>query len=75
MNKTRRFVIIFVSVGVGSLISLYLIQKRMGTLSKQEYINLGFNFFFSAAMVIGISILLQKMNNKYDKEQREKDEK
>ncbi|MBK8586618.1 MAG: hypothetical protein IPN88_14825 [Bacteroidetes bacterium] len=46
MNKRRRFFIIFASVGVGSLISLYLIQKRMGTLSKQEYINLGFNFFF-----------------------------
>ncbi|HQW22262.1 MAG TPA: hypothetical protein PLI47_03110 [Bacteroidia bacterium] len=73
MNKRRRFFIIFASVGVGSLISLYLIQKRMGTLSKQEYINLGFNFFFSAAMVVGISILLQRMNNKYDREQKEKE--
>ena len=74
MNKTRRFAIIFVSVGVGSLISLYLIQKRMGTLSKQDYINLGFNFFFSVAMVVGVSILLQRMNNKYDKEQGKKNE-
>ena len=74
MNKTRRYIIIFASVGVGSLISIYLIQKRMGTLSKQDYINLGFNFFFSAAMVIGVSILLQRMNNKYDKEQRKKNE-
>jgi hypothetical protein len=74
MNKTRRFVIIFISVGVGSLISFYLIQKRMGTLSKQDYVNLGFNFFFSAAMVIGVSILLQRMNNKYDKEQKKKNE-
>lgn len=75
MNKRRRFIIIFSSVAVGSLISFYLIQKRMGTLSRQDYINLGFNFFFSAAMVIGISILLQRMNNKYDKEQKERDEK
>ena len=75
MNKRRRFIIIFFSVAVGSLISFYLIQKRMGTLSKQDYINLGFNFFFSAAMVIGISILLQRMNNKYDKEQEKKNEK
>ncbi|MBK6399221.1 MAG: hypothetical protein IPP27_04475 [Bacteroidetes bacterium] len=74
MNKTRRFAIIFVSVGVGSLISIYLIQKRMGTLSKQDYINLGFNFFFSVAMVVGVSILLQRMNNKYDKEQGKKNE-
>ncbi|MFZ7115614.1 MAG: hypothetical protein ACO1G9_09575 [Bacteroidota bacterium] len=74
MNKTRRYIIIFASVGVGSLISIYLIQKRMGTLSKQDYINLGFNFFFSAAMVIGVSILLQRMNNKYDKEQGKKNE-
>lgn len=74
MNKTRRYIIIFASVGVGSLISIYLIQKRMGTLSKQDYINLGFNFFFSATMVIGVSILLQRMNNKYDKEQRKKNE-
>ncbi len=74
MNKTRRFVIIFISVGVGSLISFYLIQKRMGSLSKQDYVNLGFNFFFSAAMVIGVSILLQRMNNKYDKEQGKKNE-
>ncbi len=74
MNKTRRYIIIFASVGVGSLISIYLIQKRMGTLSKQDYINLGFNFFFSATMVIGVSILLQRMNNKYDKEQGKKNE-
>ncbi len=74
MNKTRRFAIIFISVGVGSLISIYLIQKRMGTLSKQDYINLGFNFFFSVAMVVGVSILLQRMNNKYDKEQGKKNE-
>ena len=74
MNKTRRYIIIFASVGVGSLISIYLIQKRMGTLSKQDYINLGFNFFFSAAIVIGVSILLQRMNNKYDKEQGKKNE-
>ena len=74
MNKTRLFAIIFVSVGVGSLISIYLIQKRMGTLSKQDYINLGFNFFFSVAMVVGVSILLQRMNNKYDKELGKKNE-
>jgi uncharacterized membrane protein len=74
MNKRRRFIIIFLSVAVGSLISLYLIQKRMGTLSKQDYVNLGFNFFFSAAMVVGISILLQRMNNKYDREQKERED-
>lgn len=74
MNKTRRLIIILVSVGVGSLISIYLIKQRMGTLSKQDYVNLGFNFFFSAAMVIGVSILLQRMNNKYDKEQGKKNE-
>jgi hypothetical protein len=66
MNNRRRYTIIFLSVTVGSLISLYLIKKRMGTLSKTDYINLGFNFFFTAAIVIGISILLQRMNKKYD---------
>lgn len=73
MTNRRRITIVFLSVGVGSIISLYFIKKRMGTLSQHDYINLGLNFFFSAAMVVGISILLSRMNKKYDKEQKEKD--
>jgi len=43
----------------------------MGTLSPNDYMQIGLNFLFAAALVVGVSIFLQKMNNK-DKKDLEK---
>ena len=67
----NRFVIILVSVASGSLISLWILKKKMGTLSGNDYLSLGINFFFAAALVVGLSIFLQKMNSKYDQDGQE----
>jgi len=64
MNPRRRILIVLISVTVGSTISLYFIRQRMGTLKPQDYVQLGFNFVFAAAIVIGIALLLNYMNNK-----------
>jgi hypothetical protein len=70
ITKRRRFTIILISVGTGSLISLYILKQKLGTLNQADYISLLFNFFFAAAMVVGLAILLQRMNDKYDNEQK-----
>ncbi len=62
MSNRRRFLIIFISLGIGSLLSIWVIKKRMGNLSPQSYMQLIFNFIFAAAIVIGISLLFKKMN-------------
>jgi hypothetical protein len=70
VSKKRRFIIILVSVTLGSLISLWIVKQRLGTLSQNDYFSLAINFFFAAALVVGLSIFLQRMNDKYDKEEK-----
>jgi Na+-driven multidrug efflux pump len=70
ITKKRRFILILVSVGTGSLISLFILKQKLGTLNQADYISLLFNFFFAAVMVVGLAILLQRMNDKYDNEQK-----
>lgn len=62
VTKRRRLTIIFISVTLGSLISLYIMKKRMGSLKPEDYIQLGFNFLFAVAIVIGIGLLFQRMD-------------
>ena len=50
-------------VGVGSLISLYIVKQRLGNLERDDYIQLWLQFFdFAIAVVVGIALLLQHMN-------------
>jgi len=50
-------------------------KKRLGTLRPNDYFQLGMNFLFAAALVVGVSIFLAKMNekDKRDLEKRNKD--
>jgi len=64
----RRLIIIISSVALGSFAAALLWKSRYGTL-KQENINqLIFNFIFAVGIVIGIGVLLGKMNKKNDKD-------
>ena len=69
ISNKRRLIIIFMSVGLGSLISLYIMKKKMGTLKPDDYMQLGFNFLFAVAIVIGIGLLMNRQNQKIDKDQ------
>jgi hypothetical protein len=62
MSDKRRFIIIFVSLTLGSILSIWIVKKRMGTLSPESYMQLIFNFIFAAAIVVGIALLFKKMN-------------
>ena len=62
MTNQRRFSIIFISLTLGSILSIWIVKKRMGNLSPQSYMQLIFNFIFAAAIVIGIAMLFKKMN-------------
>lgn len=62
ISKKRRLIIILVSVTTGSLISLYILKKKMGTLTPENYMQLGINFLFAVAMVVGIALLFQRMD-------------
>lgn len=70
ISNKRRLILILVSVSVGSLISFWIVKKRMGTLRPDDYFSLGVNFFFAAALVVGLAIFLQKMNDKEDAEKK-----
>lgn len=63
MSDKRRFVIIFISLTLGSILSIWIIKMRVGSLSPQSYMQLIFNFIFAAAIVVGIAVLFKKMNN------------
>jgi hypothetical protein len=67
MSNRRRFMIILLSVSLGSILSLWIIKKRMGTLSSDAYWQLIFNFIFAIAIVVGIAILFRRMNKDNDK--------
>jgi hypothetical protein len=62
MSNRRRIIIIVTSVTLGSLVSFWIVKKRMGTLSQANYNQLIFNFIFAVAIVVGIAILLTRMN-------------
>lgn len=71
MKSKRRILLIILSVTTGSVISLWIMKKRMGNLSAHDYSQIGLNFLFSAALVVGLAIFLQRMNDK-DKKELEK---
>lgn len=60
ISKRRRMIIIITSVTAGSLISLVILKKRMGTLNQSDYLQLGINFLFAIAVVVGIAFLFSK---------------
>lgn len=62
ISNRRRMMLILGSVSIGSLISFWIIKKRLGTLQQNDYISLLFNFIFAAAVVVGLAMFLQKMN-------------
>ena len=68
MSDRRRFFIILISISLGSVLSIWIVKKRMGTLSPESYRQLIFNFIFAIAIVVGISLLFRNMN-KNDKNQ------
>ncbi len=68
MKNRRRIIIVILSVSVGSLISFWFIQKKVGTLTRDNYMQLIFNFIFAIAIVVGLAILFSKTNkNDQDK--------
>ncbi|MBP6334120.1 MAG: hypothetical protein KA444_01515 [Bacteroidia bacterium] len=69
MKNKRRLLLIFGSVAIGSLMSLWIMKKRMGGLRQSDYMQVGFNFLFAAAVVVGVSIFLQRMNDKERKKE------
>jgi ABC-type spermidine/putrescine transport system permease subunit II len=66
LSPRRRLTIVITSVALGTFAAALLWKSRYGTL-KQENINqLLFNFIFAVGIVIGIGILLGRMNKKND---------
>jgi len=62
LSPRRRLTLVISSVALGSVGAAFLWKQRYGTL-KQENINqLIFNFIFAVAIVVGIGILLSRMN-------------
>lgn len=71
ISNRRRMLLILGSVSIGSLISFWIIKKRLGTLNQNDYLSLLFNFIFAAAVVVGLAMFLQKMNKQDDADNQE----
>jgi len=67
MSKSRRALIIIFSVAMGTFLAFLLIKSRMGTLKPNDWFQLGFNFLFAIAIVIGVGLVLKKMREKDSK--------
>lgn len=64
MSNKKRFLIIFLSVTMGSFLAMLLFKSRMGTLSPEAWRQIATNFIFALAIVIIIGILLRKKGDK-----------
>lgn len=64
ISNRRRIFIVIISVTIGSLLAGWIMQKRMGHLSHENYMSLMFNFIFAAAVVVGLMIFLGRMNKR-----------
>ncbi len=64
LSPRRRFIIVLSSVAVGSALAAMLMKQRFGTLKEENINQLIFNFIFGAAIIIGIGVLLTKINKK-----------
>jgi hypothetical protein len=62
----RRFIIALSSVALGTFLAALFIKQRFGTLNQDNINQLIFNFIFAAGIVIGIGVLLSRMNKKND---------
>lgn len=62
----RRLFIALGSVALGSLLAAMFMKQRFGSLKQENMNQLLFNFIFAAGIVIGIGVLLSKMNKKND---------
>jgi hypothetical protein len=64
MSKLRRIIIIISSVLMGTFFAFLLVKSRMGTLKPNDWIQLGFNFLFAVAIVVGIGWVLNRRKEK-----------
>ena len=64
MSNKKRFLIIFLSVTMGSFLAMLLVKSRMGTLSPEAWRQIATNFIFALAIVVIIGILLRKKGDK-----------
>ena len=63
MSNRKRMIIIIGSVIMGTFFAFLLIKSRMGTLKPNDWIQLGFNFLFAVAIVVGVGFVLRRMTD------------
>ncbi len=68
MSNRRRVIIIAASVLMGTFLAALLVKSRMGTLKPNDWFQLGFNFLFAVAIVIGIGMVFRAMKKKDEKQ-------
>lgn len=61
MSNRRRLTIIIASVLMGTFLASLLVKSRMGTLKPNDWFQLGFNFLFAVAIVVGIGLVFRMM--------------
>jgi hypothetical protein len=61
MSEKRRYILLAISVTVGTLLSLFIFKmKRGGALTSQDWLTLGSIFLISLVLLISLSIIFNK---------------
>ncbi len=70
MKDKRRLIIIVVSVLIGTMLSVLLVMGKKGRIDSNDKFMLATNFVFGLAIVIAIGVVMKRMDNKKEKENK-----
>ena len=68
MKDRRRYIIITISVLIGTLLSVLLVFSKKGKVDSNDTFMIITNFVFGLAIVIAIGIVMTKMDRKNKKQ-------
>lgn len=73
MTNKRRYLIITISLTIGTFLSALMLYSRRGTLQGTDYLTLAFNMIIAAAVIVGLAVVFRTMDKKKEKEDRKKE--
>ncbi len=74
MTNKRRYTLIFISVTIGTILSVLMLASR-GALKGADYLTLVFNMAIAVSIIIALGFFFRKMDKKHEAEEKENNRK